>query len=158
MPGRPSSTPRVKVVDPNDATRRAATYSVCGALLMAALAYYAWQYWREDSAPSFAARPLDETDVRWRCPNGHDFEATAIPGPHPCPTCGAEAAVLQIYKCANHGAIPVLGIFGRDATGRLSIQRVRVGDAPWQPAARTYICPACGEPLLWWRDPAPSDQ
>ncbi|RJP32015.1 MAG: hypothetical protein C4547_14655 [Phycisphaerales bacterium] len=152
------TTPRIKIVAPDDGGRRAATYSVCGALLMAALAFYAWNYWRDGGTPSFVARPLEEVTLTWQCPNGHRFRAEAAAGPLPCPTCRAQAFVLQVYKCAEHGPVAVLGVFGRDSAGRLEIQRIKIADQPWQPAGRRYPCPVCQEPMIWLRDPAPADE
>jgi len=128
------------------AERRTGLLSLALAVAVAFVAWFAWWIWR--AAPAHNdERPLARVTVSWKCARGHVYEAPAAIGPQPCPQCGADAYVVQRYRCPEHGEFDVLLRHERNREGRVVVVAVRFEEGPWVEHPSAIRCPTCGRKM-----------
>ncbi len=86
---------------------------------------------------------FEDSELDWKCEQGHVFEAQGQIGGRPCPTCGEMAYPFTAYHCDTHGDYEVKVQFQRDEQGRARPALYRVGHGQWSTAGEGPKCPRC---------------
>jgi hypothetical protein len=97
---------------------RAAGLSLAAVAVTGVFAFSAWRWWHTDDAPIETPALFEDTELDWKCDQGHAFFAQGQVGGRPCPTCGEMAYPFTIYHCPTHAAYEVKVQFERDEQGR----------------------------------------
>lgn len=123
---------------------RAAGLSLAAVVVTGVFALIAWRWWRTDELPVAVSPTLfEDTELDWKCEQGHTFEAQGQVGGRPCPNCGEMAYPVTLYYCSSHGDYEVKVQFARDEKGRARPALYRVGHGQWAPAGEGPKCPRC---------------
>ena len=133
---------------------RAAGLSLAAVAVTGVFALIAWRWWNTDDAPIIAANVIEDTELDWKCDQGHIFPAQGQVGGRACPDCGQMAYPVTTYSCASHGSYEVKVQFERDPQGRARAALYYVGHGPWTPAGEGPKCPRC-ELVMTRKEPDP---
>ena len=96
---------------------KGAIASLLVAVVAAASVWAGYWVWHHDDTVVPQKRSIEDVIVRWRCPNGHVFEAKGSYDAIPCPTCSQPARVLITYRCPEHPTVDLLVMFD-ETTGK----------------------------------------
>ena len=116
--------------------------------LLGAASIGVWHSLRTDEPPQPYQRQLTEVELRWRCPNGHLFYALGAAEPRTCPECNAEAMLVDVYACPDHGLFEVGVLLDQTSDARRPhVSHVRLPGGNWVPIETGLRCPRCGKLL-----------
>ena|GEM_PF-4665740 len=123
---------------------KGAIASLLVAVVAAASVWAGYWVWHHDDRVVPQKRSIEDVIVRWRCPNGHVFEAKGSYGAIPCPTCNQPARVLITYRCPKHSTVDLLVMFD-ETTGKPT--HVQFEGGKWIPVSTIIPCPHCGREM-----------
>ncbi len=121
-------------------------YSLIAALAVSVALVLIW--WASQAAPPTVAvqRQIHDLESRWRCTNGHVFQAAGSVLPRKCKTCTATADLEVSYTCTVHGVRDVLVRLEQEDF-RERITHVSVHPGIWQQMTKSVHCPKCGRAM-----------
>ena len=125
--------------------RQTAIYSFCGALAVALFVVITWWMVRpqESVAPALQRR-VTNSQVTWRCPDGHSFKAKGSYQRVPCPQCNRRADIAVTYLCPNHGTKDALIRIEQFNRNRERLSEVSFRYGVWRTVNEYLNCPDCG--------------
>lgn len=107
-------------------------------------------WWFSASAEPIARpleRTLTDTELDWRCEDGHTFVAAGQPGERLCLQCDQAAFPVSDYSCPVHGPFRASVQFSEVSGRTARIDRLRLTGRDWVSAETGLHCPRCGRPL-----------
>ena len=140
--------PTVRILEPRVNWRGAiATLSVtatAGALLLLML-----HLWRAEDTTQAYQRSLGETELDWRCANGHAFRAVGQVDPRQCSQCKQNAWPVAQFACPTHGPFEVALKYQNDEHGKAHVVGWRITGQDWMDSLSKLVCPTskCGKQL-----------
>lgn len=124
---------------------RAAAISLAAVAVTSVFAFAAWRWWRADERPIAQSNILEDTELDWKCDQGHTFQSQGEVGGRPCPVCKQMAYPVTTYACPTHGIVEVKVQFARDESGRARPELFRIQSGPWLKIDEGLKCPRCDE-------------
>jgi len=128
-------------------SRQTAIYSFCGALGVCLILCLSWWLMRPETPVQPLQRRLSDLDLRWRCPNGHEFTRKGSSRTAPCPECGRRADVVAQYLCPEHGVKSALIRYTSHRDGWEMVSSISFKPMVWQDVDAAVRCPDCGAPM-----------
>lgn len=128
---------------------RVAILSLMMAMSAAAIAFFAWRWWRPAAGRvAVYQRTISDIEMSWKCEVGHSFIAPGQVADRLCATCNQPAYVVAAYECARHGVFEVSVRYTTGDDGFPRISQRRVGHGNWVPAKDPVSCPHCQAPMV----------
>ena len=128
-------------------SRQTAIYSFCGAIGVSLILCLSW-WLMQPTAPRIPLqRHLSDQELRWRCPDGHEFVRKGSYNLVPCPVCGRRADVMATYVCPEHGPKPALIRYELESDGREKVSSVSFRPMVWQRVDGAIRCSECGSAM-----------
>ena len=135
----------MNVLIANDSpARQTAIYSFCGAIGVCFVLWLSWWLMQPTAPLQPQQRRLSDVELRWQCPNGHQFTRQGSHHSVPCPECGRRADVLADYLCHEHGAKAALIRYVLERDGREVLSSVSFTPMVWRAVDADVRCPECG--------------
>lgn len=154
MPAAPSNPepavrPRraVRILEKRRIPREAIISLCLAAIAATAVLGFWWFSATNEQAARPRSRTFGESELLWRCENGHVFHASGQLGGRLCLTCDALAYPQTQYWCPVHGPFQVTVQFGEDADGVPTIVRLRLTGRDWVDFEEGLRCPRCDRAL-----------
>lgn len=152
----PTVKPRrtVRIIEKRRIPREAViSLSLAGVVALTILAFWWFSATSEEAARPHT-RTLEETELLWRCENGHTFSAAGQTGARLCLFCEKLAYPVTRFSCPVHGPFQVTVQFGDGADEASPIVKLRLTGRDWVNTEVGLRCPRCDR-LLEYRPTDP---
>ena len=118
------------------------------AAVAAAVVFGVWWF---SATTEETARPMErsltDTELDWRCENGHIFVAVGQSGERLCLYCDQPAFPVSEYSCPVHGPFQATVHFAENSDDTMRIDQLRLTGREWVSAEVGLHCPRCGRRL-----------